>query len=218
MPNLATVLKSEVARLTRKELKLHVEPLQKQVAAQNRSIAALRGDITKLQRGITSPGRKAVAVQRAEDAPATRARFSPSGLRRLRARLGLTLASFGILFGASAQTIFKWENGSHRPRAESIQKIAIVRGMTKRQVEDLLAQHAPVAKPTAHRGRQPVAKKGDSTPAAKASNTVAKAVTKNVASNVSTAKKVRKSVPSPASKSTRRVAEDKADQGTAATQ
>lgn len=218
MPNLATVLKSEVARLTRKELKLHVEPLQKQVAAQNRTIAALRGDIAKLQRGIASPDRKAVAVQRAEDAPATRARFSPSGLRKLRARLGLTLASFGILFGASAQTIFKWENGSHRPRAESIQKIAIVRGMTKRQVEELLAQHTPAAKPRARRGRKPAAKKGTPTPANKAPSKAAKAETKKTARNASSAKSESKSETPSASKPTQRKSQEKVNEGAAASQ
>lgn len=218
MPNLATILKAEVARLTRKELKLQVEPLRKQVGAQRKIIATLRADVAKLQKGLASGGRKAVAVQRAEDAPATRARFSASGLKKLRKKLGLTMESFGILLGVSAQTIYLWERGQNRPRAESVQKIAIARGMTKRHVQDLLAQHAPSAKPVARRAGKPSAKKATPTPAKRASGKPATAVTKKVARKALAAKKATDGDSQLASKPRQRKREQKANWATTAAQ
>lgn len=173
MPNIAAMLKAEVTRLTRKELKLQIEPLRKEIGTQRKLIATLRADVAKLQRGIASGGRKAVAVRRAENAPVTRARFSASGLRKLRKKLGLTMESFGILLGVSAQTIFMWEHGQNRPRAESVQKIAIARSMTSRQVEDLLTQHVPSAKPAPRRKRKPSDQKAGPTPTKKAAKKAA---------------------------------------------
>ncbi|MET4727949.1 transcriptional regulator with XRE-family HTH domain [Lysobacter enzymogenes] len=209
MPNIATILKAEVARLTRKELKLQIEPLRKQVGAQRKMIAALRADVAKIQKGIASGSRKAVAVQRAEDAPATRSRFSASGLKKLRKKLGLTMEAFGILLGVSAQAIYMWERGQNRPRAESVQKIAIARGMTKRQVQDLLAQHAPSAKPVVRRTRKPSAKKAAPIAAKKASSKAATAVTKKAARKAPTAKKTTKSESPPASKPRQRKGKQK---------
>jgi DNA-binding transcriptional regulator YiaG len=214
MPNLATILKAEVTRLTRKELKLQVEPLRKLVGEQRKIIATLRADVAKLQKGIASGSRKAVAAQRAEDAPATQARFSANGLKKLRTRLGLTRDVFGVLLGVSGQAIYMWENGQSRPRAESIQKIAIARGMTKRQVQDLLAQHAPSAKPVVRRTRKPSAKKAAPIAAKKASSKTATAVTKKAARKAPTAKKTTKSESPPASKPRQRKGEQKANGAT----
>lgn len=218
MPNFATALKAEVTRLTRKELKLQVEPLRKLVGEQRKLIATLRADVARLQKGIASGDRKAVAVQRAEDAPATRARFSAGGLKKLRTRLGLTRDVFGVLLGVSGQAIYMWENGQSRPRAESVQKIAIARGMTKRQVEDLLAQHAPTAMPAARRGGKPSAKKTTAAPAKKASKKAGKSVTKKVARKAPATKKTTQSRSSSASKASQRKVEQKANGATTATE
>ncbi|WP_394540125.1 helix-turn-helix transcriptional regulator [Lysobacter enzymogenes] len=161
MPNIATILKAEVSRLTRKELKLQFEPLRKQVTEQRKIITALKQDIAKLQKAATGgrSGSARLVVERAENAPATRARFSAGGLKKLRIRLGLTREAFAPLLGVSSQTIYIWESGQARPRQESVDKLAIVRGMTKQQAQDVLAQHAPPTKTAAKRGRKPAADK-----------------------------------------------------------
>jgi DNA-binding transcriptional regulator YiaG len=64
-------------------------------------------------------------------------------LRKLRERFGLSREAFAPLLGASHQSVYSWERGSNRPRAEVIEKIAILRGMSKRQVLAVLEQHGP---------------------------------------------------------------------------
>lgn len=188
MSNFATLFKTEVTRLTRKELKLQVDPLRKQVAAQRKVILGLKQDIAKLQKASASASRAGsarVVVERAEDAPATRARFSAGGLKKLRTRLGLTREAFAPLLGVSSQTIYIWESGQARPRQGSVDKLAIVRGMTKQQVQDVLAQHAPSAK----RGRKPAAQKA---PAKKRKNVATKSAKKTGRNGVASKRATKK--------------------------
>ena len=53
MPDVAAVLREEIARLARREVKQQVGPLKKTIAEQRRTIAALRRQIAVLAR---SPG------------------------------------------------------------------------------------------------------------------------------------------------------------------
>jgi len=132
MPNLSTVLKSEITRLARKEIKSAVDPLRKANAGYRREIAELKRQVAQLQR----------EAKAASKAPKTRAdssaelpgrtRFVAKGLKSLRARLGLSAADFGRLVGASGQSIYNWETGKAVPRASQQASLAAVRGLGKR--------------------------------------------------------------------------------------
>ncbi|WP_442965307.1 helix-turn-helix domain-containing protein [Pseudomonas sp. CGJS7] len=70
-------------------------------------------------------------------------------MRKLREKLGLSRETFAPLLGASAQTVYNREQQGTRPRPEIIEKIAILRGMSKREVLAVLDQHnSPPAKST----------------------------------------------------------------------
>jgi len=56
-----------------------------------------------------------------------------------RKRLGLSAADFGLLIGASGQSVYAWEAGKTRPNADSLAAIAALRGIGKRAVEARLA-------------------------------------------------------------------------------
>jgi DNA-binding transcriptional regulator YiaG len=132
MPNLSSMLKSEITRLARKEIKGAVDPLRKANAGYRREIAELKRQVATLQkdlRVVSKPSRAAVAI----DAPATATRFVPKGLRSLRARLGLSAADFGLLVGASGQSVYNWETGKAVPRGAQQAALAAVRGIGKRE-------------------------------------------------------------------------------------
>jgi len=61
-------------------------------------------------------------------------------VRAQRTRLGLSAPEMGALVGVSAQTIYNWEAGKSRPRAEQLAIIAAVRKMGKRKVKARLDQ------------------------------------------------------------------------------
>lgn len=146
MPNIAAVLKDEISRIARKEVRKQVEPLRKQLAVQRRDLAALKKERADLRRQLAAankPARRGPAAEEAGEQGAAK-RFSAAGLKSLRARLGLSAEKFGALVGVSGASVYFWEQGKVRPRAQQIERIAALRGMGKRKALALLdAQPAP---------------------------------------------------------------------------
>lgn len=146
MPNIASVLKEEITRLARKELRSETVTLKK-VSAQYRSeIAALKRRVAVLEQQLSRLGKrttKETAVPATSDMVG-RVRFTAKGLRAQRQRLGLSAADFGTLLGVSAQTIYKWEAESTHPRESQVAAIAALRGVGKREAGDRLRAYAKI--------------------------------------------------------------------------
>lgn len=137
MPNIASMLKEEMARISRKESRRLVDPLKKQLIAQRHAIAALKREIAALAKDT-----KRVVTSKPERVAETHLRFSPAGLRSLRKKLGLSAQDLGRLFGVGAQSVYNWELNKVSPRPAQLQRIARLRGMGKREVHRLLeTQH-----------------------------------------------------------------------------
>jgi DNA-binding transcriptional regulator YiaG len=138
MPNLSTILKGEITRLARKEIKAAVDPVRKANAGQRKEIAELKRQVAALQRDLKASLKPSKVVKQEGEAPAG-TRFSAKGLKSLRAKLGLSAAEFGLLVGASGQSIYKWETGKGVPRASQLPALASVRGIGKREAAKRLA-------------------------------------------------------------------------------
>jgi len=143
MPNFATALKSEVSRIARKEVRAETESLKKQSAQHRSHIAALKRQVTALEKLLrqTAQGAKAKpATKNAEDPSASGLRFRAKGFAAHRNRLGLSAAQAGALMGVSGQTIYLWEAGKTRPRASQLPRIAALRRLTKSKAAAAVAQ------------------------------------------------------------------------------
>lgn len=132
MPNLGTVLKAEISRLARKEIRAEIETLRKASGTYRREIAELKRQVAQLQRRLKLASKASVAATKSEDEP-SRIRFSAKGLQSLRARLGLSAADFGKLTGVSGQSIYHWEQGKSEPRKAQLPKLASLRGLGKKE-------------------------------------------------------------------------------------
>jgi DNA-binding transcriptional regulator YiaG len=142
MPNIASILKSEIARVARKEIRGETLQLKKAVGAYRSQIAALKRRAQALEkqlRGLRKGGAKAEPAQ-ADDEEMGSFRFSAKGLASHRKRLGLSAHDCGILLGASGQSVYKWEDGKARPRAKHLPAIAALRTLGKKQAAAILAQ------------------------------------------------------------------------------
>ena len=146
MPNIASVLKAEIVRLARKELRSEVDSIRKALAAARAEGAALKRRVSELERSLRQPARVAHArppslspfpVEEADGAD--KFRFRASGMASNRKRLGLSAADFGLLVGASGQSVYAWEQGKARPRGKNLAAIAALRGVGKREVVERLA-------------------------------------------------------------------------------
>lgn len=135
--NIATLLKSEIARLARKELKAELEPLRKAVTAHRSALATIRKEVASLERELKrmrkSNGRSDAAGARQADGEDVGHRFSAKGLVSHRKKLGFSRDQYADLVGVSAQSIYKWERGEARPRQAQLAALVQARGLGKRQ-------------------------------------------------------------------------------------
>lgn len=148
MPNIAALLKSEIARVARKELRSETESLKKTSTAQRTEIVALKRrmqelekTVQRLSRDASRAGPKVAAVAPATEAVASgeEVRFSAKGMATNRKRLDLSASDFGLLVGATGQSVYAWEAGKSKPRATALAAIASLRGIGKKEAAARLA-------------------------------------------------------------------------------
>jgi DNA-binding transcriptional regulator YiaG len=141
MANIASLLKTEISRVARKEVRADTLHLKKAVGVYRTEIAALKRRAQALElelRRLSNAYAKAAKVE-VQAQPAQKLRFTAKGLASQRRRLGLSAQDCGLLVGASGQSIYNWEEGKARPRAKHLPAIAALRGMGKKQAAARLA-------------------------------------------------------------------------------
>lgn len=140
MPNIGTILKQEITRLARRELRAELLATRKASVQYRHAIAALRSKVASLEKQVAQFERRASkgTPAPAPESTGTPVRFGAKGLKALRARLGLSAAELGKVLGVTGQSIYNWELGNARPRAEQIQKIVALRAVGKREMKQYL--------------------------------------------------------------------------------
>jgi DNA-binding XRE family transcriptional regulator len=135
MLTIGALLKQEIVRLSRREVRKELHGT-KSVSAQHRGyIAALKRRVAGLERQVAVLERAASArPQAAPEAGGTaKVRFVAKGLRSHRSRLGLSAAEYGRLAGVSAQSVYNWELGHATPRPAQVKALAALRVVGKRE-------------------------------------------------------------------------------------
>ncbi|MBL8377014.1 MAG: helix-turn-helix domain-containing protein [Burkholderiales bacterium] len=141
MPNLAVQLKSEISRLSRREIRNETKQLKKSSAQYRSEIATLKRRLASLESALKRLAKGAPAEARpTEKAPEEKLRFRAAGFATLRKKLGLSAEQMGKLVGVSGQSIYHWESGKARPRASQLPSIAAVRNIGKREAAARLAK------------------------------------------------------------------------------
>jgi DNA-binding transcriptional regulator YiaG len=141
MPNIASILKAEIARVARKEVRGELQSLKKATASYRSEIAQLKRRAQALEQQVKRLGKGRVrAAPEAQPDEGPHLRFSAKGLASQRRRLGLSAEACGALVGATGQSVYKWESGKIRPRARHLPAIAALRKMGRREAAARLAE------------------------------------------------------------------------------
>lgn len=143
MTNIAALLKSEISRLSRKEVRKEVQALRKSSAAHRREIAALKRAIASLERRSKQIAKQAVSSGKAPIADQTPTRFVAKGFVSLRRRLDLSAADIARLLGVSMQSVYNWEHKKAMPRKEQVAAIAALRSIGKKEARQRLEERTP---------------------------------------------------------------------------
>jgi DNA-binding transcriptional regulator YiaG len=135
MPNIAALLKSEISRVARKEVRAETSPAKKTSTAHRAAIADLRKRVQALEqqlRHLAKASRRAAPLADVQQGSSGK-RFSAKGLKSMRQRLGLSASAVGLLIGASSQSVYNWEEGKARPQAKHLASIASLRTIGKKE-------------------------------------------------------------------------------------
>ena len=140
MPNIASVLKSEITRIARKEIRAEVAGLKKSVSGYRGEIAALKRRSQSLEQELRRLG-KPVSRQApaAIDQSSKSVRFNAKDLTSQRKRLGLTIEGCALLLGTAGKSIYRWETGKAQPRETYWPSIAALRMLSKEQAANIVA-------------------------------------------------------------------------------
>ena len=134
MPNVASVLREEINRLARKEIRQQVGPLKKTNAELRRTVVALKSEVAALRRsvGFLEKQEKRRLGTAPKASAAKGVRFSAKWVKSDRERLGLSAKDYGLLVGVAGLTIYSWEKGKSRPRDKQLAAWAKIRAIGKR--------------------------------------------------------------------------------------
>jgi DNA-binding transcriptional regulator YiaG len=141
VPNIASVLKDEIARVARKELRCETENLKKASAQYRSDIAALKRRVVALEKQVTRQEKAKASAPKPPESTAP-VRFSAKGLSAQRQRLGLSGPEMAALLGVSTQTVYNWEAGKSRPRQQQMAAIGVIRRMGRRDAAAALEKLA----------------------------------------------------------------------------
>ena len=140
MPDVARVLREEVQRLAKRQVKAGLTPLKRDTVRLKKQVAELRHELatlTRTSRELLARVTAVVATKETEVATERAATLRPTSksLVRLRRRLDLTQVEFGKLLGVSGQAVLNWEGKGSRVRMRSanLAPLAGIQTMGKRE-------------------------------------------------------------------------------------
>jgi DNA-binding transcriptional regulator YiaG len=163
MPNIAKILKEEIARIARKEARSAVAPVRKSVPQIKRSVADLKRRMAAAEKMAKLLQRALAQLQAAAPAPAPaeagRTRLTAKGIRSLRRKLKLSQNKFATLVGVTPQAVYIWETkqGSLKLRTNTKAALLAARSITATEAAARLAKSkgkAKATKPARKRGKR----------------------------------------------------------------
>ena len=145
MPDIAKVLREEIQRLARKELKAALATLRKDNIALKRTVADHKRRIATLERDnkrlLTDKERRSKKGTGVTQEEVQKARVTAKMIRGMRAKLGLTQAELARLLGVTLQSVYQWERKEGRLDFRGNTKAAIVeiRKLNRKEAQQRLA-------------------------------------------------------------------------------
>ncbi len=143
MGKVESIIKSEILRLTKKEIRSMVVPLRKDVRTMRIRLSALSKNFGVLDRMAKEQMKQEASKKFQLEAPLEEvkaSRFTPERIRRLRLKLGLSQKDLSMLTGVSMGAVGSWEKGKFEPKMNKKSVLVALRKLHKREIKKLLAE------------------------------------------------------------------------------
>jgi len=147
MGKLEEALRSTILRLIRRELRASVVPLSRELRQLRRTVSPLRKTVSALEKLAAEQVRRAqaeTAQLQASGEEVKKARLSPTLIRSLRARLGVTQGELASLVGVSAGAVGGWEKGRIAPRGRNRAALVALRKLRRTDAKRLLSERGAI--------------------------------------------------------------------------
>ena len=141
MAKFESIIKSEMIRLAKREIRKIAVPLGRDVWSLKSAVSQLRKAVLTLQRIIASQQKVLEKEKKPLEAPPEEvkvSRFSPRLIRSLRGHLGITQKELAILTGVTVGAIHQWESGRFNPSLKKKAVMVALRKLRRREVKKLL--------------------------------------------------------------------------------
>jgi DNA-binding transcriptional regulator YiaG len=149
MSQFSILLKKEISRIAKKEVRAEVTPAKKSGSQARSEITALKQRVARLEAALKKlgnpSGRSRTAAAEASDEDSPKLRFRAGGFATLRKKLDISAHDMAQLLGVSAQSVYHWETGKSKPQARQLAAIASIRKLGKKEVTARLAGVARTA-------------------------------------------------------------------------
>jgi DNA-binding transcriptional regulator YiaG len=150
MAKFESVIKSEMIRLAKREVRKICVPLGRDVRSLKSAVSQLHKSVLILQRITASQQRELEKGKRLLEAPpeeVKESRFSPRLIKSLRGHLAITQKELAVLTGVTVGAVHLWESGRFKPSIKKKAVMVALRKLGRREVRKLLeSKETQVAK------------------------------------------------------------------------
>jgi DNA-binding transcriptional regulator YiaG len=149
MGNLEGIIKDEIIRLARREMRKSFVPLRRDVWSMKGIVSQLRKSVLILQRFKSQQEKQMAQKPAPEVTPEEikKTRFSPRLIKTLRKHLGLNQREMAALAGVTVGAVFQWEKGTFEPKDEKKKILLGLRKLGRREARSLLEERMAQPRP-----------------------------------------------------------------------
>jgi len=147
MSNVVKVLKTEIARISKREAKSATQGIGKSNTWLRKTVADLKKRVLLLEKEnkrLVASMKKYQGAQpeKVDQEEGKKARFTSKGIHSLRRKLRFSQADFGKLLGTTSHAVYLWEkkDGALNLRDKTKAAILSIRGLSAKQAREKLAE------------------------------------------------------------------------------
>jgi len=142
MGKVEAIIKSEIVRLAKREMRKVAAPLRRDVRTLKSAVSQLRKTVISLERFIALQKKEwgEKTPLRAAPEEVETSRLSPRLIRSLRRRLGLSQRDLARLAGVTPLAVYQWESGAFKPKKEKKSMLVALRKLGRRDAKKLLEE------------------------------------------------------------------------------
>ena len=142
MAKIESIIKFEITRLAKYEVRSVYRPLRKEVWGMKLKLSNLMKSFTVLDRMAKGLAKTKTTEHKLEATPeeVKASRLTPERIRGLRKKLGISMRELGVLVGATLGAVQSWERGKFKPQGERKAVLVALRKVRKREVKRVLRE------------------------------------------------------------------------------